>query len=136
LANQYIQQHLQSLSITMSSKGNSIQDGLNLYNEGKLQQALQQFEAIIIADTSSFNAKKYAGIVSLQLEQFDKAITYFTQLENYRNLYSNPGKLLKAITLMKRNNAGDVDQAKNLLHEVVQNNLEGKRDAEKLLSKL
>ncbi|HXB43645.1 MAG TPA: hypothetical protein VNV85_06290 [Puia sp.] len=135
LADQYIQQHLQSLSITMSSQENSIQDGLNLYNEGKLQQALQQFEKIISADTSSFNAKKYAGIVSLQMKQYDKALSYFTQLENYPNLYSNPAKLLKAITLMERNSTDDAEQAKALLHQVMQNNLEGKETAEQWLKK-
>ena len=135
LANQYIQQHLQSLSVTMSSQGNSIQDGLNLYNEGKLPQALQQFEKIISGDTSNFNAKKYAGIVSLEMKQYDKALTYFTQLENYPNRYSNPGKLLKAITLMERNSAGDAEQAKALLHQVMQNNLEGKETAQEWLSK-
>ena len=134
LADEYIQQHLQSLPIKMSSQGNSIQDGLNLYNEGKLPQALQRFEKIISADTSSLDAKKYAGIVSLQMKQYDKALTYFTQLENHPNLYSNPAKLLKAITLMERNGAGDAEQAKALLHQVMQNNLEGKETAQEWLS--
>jgi TolA-binding protein len=135
LANQYIQQHLQSLSITMSSKADSIQDGLNLYNEGKLQPALQQFEAIIHAYPSNFNAKEYAGIVSLQLKQYDKALSYFSQLENYPNRYSNPAKLLKAITLMKRNGSGDAKQAKALLQQIMQNDLEGKETAKEWLSK-
>ncbi len=136
LAEEYMQQHLQSLSITMSSGGNSIQDGLNLYNEGKLQQALEQFEKIISADTSSFVAKKYAGIVSLRMKKYDKALTYFTQLENYPSLYSNPAKLMKALTLMERNSVGDTEQAKALLHQVMENNLEGKEIAQEWLSKL
>lgn len=136
LADQYIQQHLQSLSITMSSQGNSIQDGLKLYNEGKWPQALQQFEKIISSDTLNFNAKKYAGIVFLKLKQYDSAIVYFTQLQKYTKLYFNPAAFYLALALMERNQPGDAVQAKQLLENVVQNNSEGKEVAQEWLKKL
>ncbi|SRR5579871_4317542 len=135
LADQYIQEHLKTLGVSMSSRQDSIQVGLDLYNDGKLQQALGQFEAIIARDTVRSEAKKYAGIVSLQLRNYDKALAYFSQLENDISLFSNPAKLYKALTLMERNHAGDAEQAKALLRQVVQNNLDGKETAEEWLSK-
>jgi len=134
LANEYIKQNFQTLSIKMSSKQDSMQIGQRLYNSGKLPEALQQFEKIISTDTASFVAKEYAGIVSLQLKNYDKAITYFTQIENDPR-FSNPAKLYKALTLMKRNNAGDNEQAKELLQQIIQNNLEGKETAQQWFGK-
>ena len=95
---------------------------------------MQQFEKIINADTANFDAKKNAGIVSLQLKNYDKALAYFTQIENDPR-FSNPAKLYKALTLMERNNAGDKEQAKELLQQIIQNNLDGKETAQQWFGK-
>jgi tetratricopeptide (TPR) repeat protein len=135
LADKYMQENFQTLSVKMSSKQDSLQTGLGLYNEGRLEEALKQFENILLKDTSSVDAKKYAGIVSLRLGQYDKAINYFSQVENTR-LYANPGKFYHALTLMKRNYTDDKQKAKLLLNQVVQNNLEEKETAKYWLRKL
>ncbi|HEX4374915.1 MAG TPA: tetratricopeptide repeat protein [Puia sp.] len=134
LADKYIQQHFEKLDIVMSSKRDSMQVGLSLYNDGKLPEALQQFEKIINTNSESFEAKEYSGIVSLKLKNYDKALAYFSQIEN-DSVFSNPAKMYKAITLMERNNAGDKEQAKELLQQIIQNNLEGKETAEQWLGK-
>ena len=134
LADQYIQQHFQTLGISMGSKNDSMQTGLRLYNDRKWAEALQQFENIIRSDKSQFEATKYAGIVSLQLGNYDKALTYFGQLAAYK-LYANPGLFYEAVTLIERNRPSDPQQAKLLLEQVVQNKLEGHEIAEKWLSK-
>jgi tetratricopeptide (TPR) repeat protein len=134
LADEYIQQHFEKLDIAMSSKQDSVQIGLNLFNDGKLQEALQQFKKIITADAASFDAKKYAGIVSLKLKNYNEALAYFSQIEN-DSLFSNPAKMYEAITLMKRNNAGDKEQAKELLRQIIQNNLDEKETAAEWLKK-
>lgn len=134
LADAYISKNLQTLSVTMSSREDSLQTGLRIYNEGRLEAALKHFETMALNDTTFIEAKKYAGIVSLRLGQYDKAINYFSQLENIR-LYANPGKFYHALTLMKRNLPGDTDTAKQLLQQVVENDLEGKKDAEEWLKK-
>jgi len=135
LADKYIKDNFQTLGVTMSSKEDSLQTGLRLFNDGKLNEALTQFESIANRDTSSPEAKKYAGIVSLRLQRYDKAITYFTQLGNTIQLYANPGKLYQALTLLKRNQPGDKQAAKVLLQQVVQFDLEGKETAKELLDK-
>lgn len=136
LADKYIQKEFAVLPVTMSGKEDSMQTGRRLYNEGKLSEALQQFKTIIKNDSSDFSAKKYAGIVSLKLRQYDSAIVYFTALQKYTSLYSNPGTFYLALTLMERNQPGDVAQAKKLLQDVAENNLEGKEVAQEWLKKL
>ena len=134
LADKYMLENFQTMPITMGNKEDSLQAGLQLYNEGRLNEALKHFESIALNDTSLFEAKKYAGIVSLRLGQYDKAINYFSQIENIQR-YANPGKFYHALTLMKRNRPDDTETAKQLLQQVVKNDLEGKEDAEKWLRK-
>ena len=129
LADKYVQEHFQTLPVTMGNKQDSLQAGLSLYNAGRHEEALKHFETMAQNDTSFIEAKKYAGIISLRMEQYDKAINYFSQLENYTKLYANPGKFYHALTLLRRNLPGDKETAKILLHQVVENDLEGKEDA-------
>jgi len=135
LADKYVQENFQTLSVTMGSKEDSLQAGLGLFNDGRLEEALQQFESLANSDTSSAEAKKYAGIVSLRLGHYDKAIQYFSQLENDTRLYVNPGKFFHALTLLKRNRLDDKQAARMLLEQVVQNDLEGKAPAQDWLKK-
>jgi tetratricopeptide (TPR) repeat protein len=135
LAENYITKNLATLSVKMGTSADSLQKGLGLYNEGKFQEAKTIFQAIAAADPNNSEAIKYAGITALQLKHYDDAISYFSKLEQF-TLYSNPGKFYHAIALMKRNHAGDKDQAKLLLQEVVKNDLEGRDVAEKWLRDL
>jgi len=134
-ADNYIQQHLTNLSVTMSPRLDSIQQGLKFYNDGNLNQSLKIFESIVIRDTGNYSAKKYIGIVYLRLANYDKALLYFQQLENYP-LYSNPALFYQALTLMKRNKSGDKPKAKQLLQRVIDNDLEGKEPALQWLKKM
>jgi tetratricopeptide (TPR) repeat protein len=131
MADSYMQEKLQTLSVTMGTE-NSLQKGRRLYNEGKFTEALGQFENIIKTDTGDTEAKINAGIASLKLQQYDKAIEYFKQVEN-TTLYSNPGKFYQALTLMKRSSPNDKQEARILLEQVVQNDLEGREEAEEWL---
>ena len=116
LAGEFIQENLKEIPPTMSM-GDSLELGKQLYNQGKFTESLTLFENILNTDSSKTLAKEYAGIVSLRLEQYDKAIVFFTQLENTR-LEKNPGKFYHALALMKRNGPGDIPEAKRLLQIV------------------
>jgi short subunit fatty acids transporter len=135
LADKYIQQNFQTLSVTMGNP-DSVQAGLNLFNSKKLTEALSIFETIAKNNPANSDAKKYAGIVSLRLNNYDKALEYFTMLATDTSLYSNPGKFYEAVTLLKRNKDGDKETAKLLLQQVRDENLEGKSEAEEWLKKL
>jgi len=62
LADRYMQEHFQTMIVKMDAKTDSMQSARNLYNEGKLLQALKHFEMLIQADTSNFEAKENAGL--------------------------------------------------------------------------
>ncbi|MCW3092826.1 MAG: hypothetical protein JWP81_3895 [Ferruginibacter sp.] len=139
LADKYIDQNWQTMSGTMSSSQDSLQTGLALFNSHKYNPALEIFETLAKTDPANYTAKKYAGIVAVQLGDYEKALTYFTRLETDTALYNNPGKFYKAITVMKRNGPGDKESAKALLKEVSDQpgqEMEGKAEAAELLKKL
>jgi tetratricopeptide (TPR) repeat protein len=135
LADKYINEHFKVMGVTMGTKENGLQTGIRLLNEGKLPEALAEFENTAAKDSLSYETKKYIGIVCLRMQQYDKAINSFSQLAANTNLYANPGKLYLAITLLSRDQPGDKEQAKNLLQQVLQNDIEGKETAKMLLDK-
>ncbi len=127
LADQYIQQHFYQLPNTMGSNTtDSLQTAINLTNRNQLAEALAIFENFAAKDNKNESAIKNAGIVSLRMKNYDKALAYFSQLEQMAQLYSNPGKFYKAITLLQRNLPGDKQTAKTLLEEVIKSDPENK----------
>jgi tetratricopeptide (TPR) repeat protein len=136
LADKYMRQHLYTLGVMMNSREDSVQTAIRIYNEGKLNDALRRFEDLILSHPSEFKIKEYAGIVSLRLGNYDKALKYFRDLEGYKRLYANPGKFYIALTLLKRNLPGDTAEAKALLRQVVNDRLQNDADAKELLENL
>jgi hypothetical protein len=133
LAEKYIKDNFETLGLSMDNREDKIQKGLQLYNDGKLEEASKQFEMVLMADSSNFIARRYAGIAELRLKNYATALKYFHQLEADSGLRSNPGKFYLALTLLKRNNPNDKEEAKRLLLEVSQKNLTGKQTAEQWL---
>jgi tetratricopeptide (TPR) repeat protein len=129
LADQYIEQNFRTLGVNLGNSQDSLQSALRLYNTGKLPEALHTLETIQQNGTVDFTAMKYAGIICLKLGEYDKALAYFRQLDSISGLYSNPGRFYQAITLMKRNHPGDNVQARQLLQQVVNADLEGREVA-------
>lgn len=133
LADRYIRDHWQVLGVTMGNKEDSMQMALRAYNEGRLAEAGQQFAAMIGSDSANYEARKYAGIVALRLRHFDEALHYFRQLADYKGLYANPALFYLSVTLLERGLPGDRPEARRLLQQVVDNDLEGKETAVKWL---
>ena len=135
LANNYIENNYGELSVTMG-KEDELQRAANIYNEGRYTEALVAFENIIRKDSSSFQAVHYAGIAALQIPAYDQALQYFRQLQGFKAQFANPAVLLQAVTLLKRNQPGDKELAKSLLQQVVEDDLDGKAAAEKMLTEM
>jgi tetratricopeptide (TPR) repeat protein len=133
MAETYIEANLKTLSVTMGVN-DSLQEGRRLYNEGRYDSALRQFESMIQRDPTNYLLKNYIGIAYLKLGKYDKALQYFKQFEN-DTLYSNPSQFNQALTLLKRNLPGDKQKARELLQQVRDNDLEGKEFAQKWLDK-
>jgi tetratricopeptide (TPR) repeat protein len=135
-ANQFIKKNFEiQMGVQMTGKEDSLDAAIQSYNEGKLPKALQQFEKLIQSDSTASSPKRMAGIVSLRLGNYDKAIEYFTQLENLQRS-SNPGKLYHALALIKRGRTGDKETVRQLLKQVMDNNLDGKETAQKWMESL
>ena len=134
MADNYINENLKTLGVTMGTERDSIQNGLRLYNEEQYDSAIQQFETILQKDTGNYVAKRYLGIVYLRVGNYDKSLQYFQQLENY-SLYSNPGIFYQSLTLLKRNQPGDKQKARQLLQRVVEQHLEHEETAQQWLDK-
>ena len=135
LADRYISQQLQNLPVKMSSVQDSLQTAIALYNQDHLTQSLLLFQQLLQRDSARAQAKTYAGIVCLRLQEYDQALEYFQQLEADTTLYSNPALFYQSLTLMKRNHPGDSQKARHLLQLVVDRDLDKKDDAQQLLLK-
>ena len=133
VAQQYVAKNYQELGVKMGPE-DDIQKGIGLYNREQYAQSLAQFEHALNKD-SSFSVVKYAGLSALKLQDYERALKYFRQMENYPSQFSNPAVFLQAVTYMERNKPGDEEQAKQLLEKVRNNNLEGKEKAEEWIQR-
>jgi tetratricopeptide (TPR) repeat protein len=131
LADAYVQENFATLSIQMDGHADSLQQAIGAYNKGDFKETVAIAEAILKRDPQNAEVQKIAGIASLKLKDYDKAITYFHQLGEQKDLYSNPGRFYEAIAHLQRGLPLDKKAADDLLKEVVDSNLEGKEEVEK-----
>ncbi|WP_315823217.1 hypothetical protein [Paraflavitalea speifideaquila] len=134
MADNYISHQLNDLGASMSGIEDSVERIRSLYNKGRFAEALILSEAIISYDASNQKVLEYAGVTNLRLQQYDKALAWFKQLASYKSV-SNKGIFYQALTLIKRNKPGDLTQAKSLLEQVVQYDLECREFAQQWLDK-
>ena len=135
LAAGYIKTNYSRLEVTLDAKPDSLQQGVIAYNNKDYKQALKLFELLEIKHPGDGDEKKYAGLVYLVTQEYDKALQQFDALAKMPGLAFNAGNFLKAVTLMERDAPGDKQQAKLLLQQVVRENTEGAEEAKKWLDK-
>ena len=137
LAEAYITKNFDQLPTTMGGgPTDSLKQGVGLYNNKKFAEAEAVFQGVLIGQPDNDRALKFAGIVALQQKKYDQAIDRFHRLSQRTDLFSNPGTFLEAIALLQRGRPMDKSQAKKLLEEVINKNLEGKSEAERISSEL
>lgn len=135
LADRYVKEELQHLSLTMDGAGDSLQQGIAAYNDKAYPKALQLFRSVYKAHPDNSDALKYTGITYLVTKEYDKAIACFEELAAKKELFSNPGRFLKAVTLLQRNQQGDSEQAEQLLQQVIDEKADGSKEAARWLRK-
>ena len=133
LADQYIREQWQTLPIKMGAKEDSMQLALRLYNEGQFSEAARRFAQMIRTDSTNYEAREYAAMTALRMQDYDQAVNGFRQLATYEGLYANPALFYLSLTLLKRDHAGDREEARRLLERVVDEDLEGKEIARQWL---
>lgn len=136
LADAYINEHLITLSVTMDGQADSLQTGIQRYNNGNLAEADALFGALLRQNPDNVEALKFAGLVSLRRGNYDQAIEQFHRLSQRADLYDNPGLFYEALARLKRNRPNDKSQAQELLKSLITKNLSNKAEAEKLLHDL
>ncbi|MDQ3292365.1 MAG: tetratricopeptide repeat protein [Bacteroidota bacterium] len=147
LADNYFEENLQQINQTVSTSEDtlqfgiagknrqkdttqdSLQMGVTAYNNQEFDAALRVFRKISTDYPENREAKKYTGLVFLNTENYDKALKEFEDLSQIKEMPNNPGLFLQAVTLMRRNNQGDKQKAKELLKQVVETNAEGSQEA-------
>lgn len=132
IADQYATE-ITTLGRTMGSEQDSLQRGIRLYNEGRFAEALALFDQQLARDPANEKALELSGIVSLRTGNYDQAINQFDRLSRRTELASNPGLYYKAVALLKRNLPNDKKEARQLLETVIKRNLDGSREASRLL---
>jgi hypothetical protein len=136
MADRFIREKFTTLGVQMGTSDDQLQKAKSLYNEGKYNEALQILENLLKEKSTDDEVIKLAGIVSLKVENYDKALGYFKWLADLPGLYDNPGRFYQALTLMKRNLPGDKQKAKIFLQEVVDKKLSGSETAQEWLKDL
>ena len=134
LAHNYVQENLLHLSHTMDGSTDSMQKGIDAYNNTNYTEALTLFAALYKSHPDNNEALENAGLVYLKQKDYDRALAQFTELSN-KKLVSNRGLFLKAVTLLERAASGDEAAAKRLLEKVRDERLEGDEEAAKWLKK-
>lgn len=137
LADAYITSHFDQLSTTMAGgPADSLKIGVGLYNDQKLAEAEAVFTRLLSRQPGNDRALQYAGIAALRRGDYDQAIARFHALSGRTDRVANPGPFLEALAHLRRGRPVDKEQAKKLLDEVINNNLEGKSEAERFIKNL
>lgn len=151
----YIAQNLQTISVSMGSGEDSLQQAIDFYNRKEYEKAIDIFSELIRKSSAEayalqpqgadvamgrrdlkdidIYAVQYRGLSYLMLKKYDAAIEDFGTLSNYPGLTVNPGVFYKAITLLQRNQPDDATSARKLLQHVIDGKLEGWKKAEEWL---
>jgi tetratricopeptide (TPR) repeat protein len=135
LASTYVEQHLSTLSVTMSGQADSLQLGIAAFNQKDYASAESIFRSLANHPTLGWEAIKNLGILYLITGQYDKALVRFDAL-SAREIYANPGPFYKAVTLMKRSQGQDREEAWVLLQQVIDRQLPGNQEAAQWIKQL
>lgn len=135
LASNYIENNLQTLSATMNASQDSLQLGISAFNQQNYAAAEEIFRSLTNQEKLTAESIKNLGILYLVTGEYDKAIQEFDVLAGFSNLRANPGAFYKAVTLMKRDERGDAEKAREILGEVINKNLSGSKEAEEWVKK-
>lgn len=127
MAVEYIEQNLMTLPLKMDETQDSLELGKRFYNEKKYPEAMVIFEKLLDIEPQ---ALEFTGLTALQMNKYEDAMLYFEKLSQNTELITNKGRFYTAITYLKQGNA---QKGKQILQEVINQNLAGKKEAEKIL---
>ena len=125
----YINENLLTISTTLAANPDSLQLGKIAFNKKNYAEAEKIFYSLSLDTNNNIEAVEDLGILYLITGKYDRAIVQFEILSAQTNLHANFGPFYTAITLIKRNNNGDLQKAKIILEEVINKHLPGSEEA-------
>jgi len=131
-ANLYIKENFGQRSIQMGAARDSIQLAVSLFNKGELAESRDISEQLLNAHPENAELLELNGITYLRLHEFEQALSKFKKMEGL-DLYDNPSVFYQAVTLLKRNEPLDSQEAEKLLERVINENLGEKKAAKNWL---
>jgi tetratricopeptide (TPR) repeat protein len=132
-AEEYINQNLKQLPVQLADSQNLLQLAISNYNKAAYELALNNAEEFLKLNPKDPEALKVAALASLQMKEYEQAISYCRKISIQTGLFDNPGKFYEALTYLSRNGPSDELRADRLLQEIIDHNEAGKQDAMKLL---
>jgi tetratricopeptide (TPR) repeat protein len=124
-AQNYISENLVILDTQMATQKDPTSNAVELFNQKKYQEALNQLEGI-----SSPVALEYRGLCYLQLGKYQQAVDAFKQLAENEEILQNKGLFYQAIVLIKMEK---LNEAKSILDKIQTNpTFFGQKEAEEL----
>lgn len=133
LADNFIKSELSIVGVSMSTVSDSISLAKDKYNAADFGGALTIFERLVNSRDTDSKLTELAGLAALRAGSYEKAIRYFAELSSVQDHISNPGNFYTAVTLMKQNKPGNEAKAKQLLEQVVANDLAYSQNAREWL---
>jgi len=122
-------------NITTSAEARNTLNFIQLYNDQRYLEAIDQAEKFINMNYDPIEALLVLGLSYINLEEYDIALRYFSKLTNAQNSENNQGLFLQAMTLMMRNQKGDIEEAKFFLNQAIIENAQGTEIAKRWLNK-
>lgn len=132
-ATKYYASNLQELGQTMGNGQDTMQLAISHYNKKEYDLAINYFKVLLEKNPSDAEVLKNLGLSLLAKEEYTMALDNFEQLALRKDLFSNSGLFLQALTLLIRDDHGDKEEAKQKLQEVVATQSEGSQVASKWL---
>lgn len=124
---------------TVTTMGPTLDDSMllakNYFYSQKYLAAQKVYDALIVSYPEKDEIILNAGIAALKAGNTESAISYFKTYEA-NDLFDNKGKFYHAVALMKRNQQGDHERAKQMLEDVVKNKYTNHEIASNWLKKM
>jgi hypothetical protein len=117
LAQNYIDKELSTITTHLDDSVDSLDQGVELYNNGKFAEAYAILEKL-----NGMNALEYKGLAALKNKNYSVAQKSFEKLAQNTNLIENKGKFYLALTYLQQ---GKRQKAEVLLQEIKKEGLFG-----------
>lgn len=136
--NQYFAQYYQKYENDIIKRSDTSSEDLYVlaienYNNGEYEKSIMLFQQNIIEGNNSNASNFYSGLCYMELYQYQKALSCFSETNITNNLIKIHSQWYTALSYLKLNK---IEKAKNLLKVIIEDNKYYKEKAAELLQKL